>query len=391
MNFSNIKKYMLALMAHCIPRDPHLWVTGKVAGWEYSNTPPMFFDNSKYFFLYLLNHTDEKVYWLSTSEKEIEAMTKMGLPVARYNTAKGLWLTLRAKYFFHHYGTEQIDRILQYGSTQVNFWHGTPLKKIAYDVVPKVEIPLNPLARFLNRKGETYLASTSTYLSENILCKAFDIDASHVLNFGYPRMDVMKLSRSETITFCQKYSENLLPYIERAKGKNVFLYMPTWRDDDPDYFSKANIDLQALDQKMAENNGIFFLKLHPLTQNVDIGKYNNIVQIANDVDIYPFLTFIDYLITDYSSIFFDFLPLDKEIIFIPYDFENYTKNRELYFDFFDFVPGTCYENFDAFIQIIDQIDTMDSSQRRKQIRDLFIQDYYFDAAEKTYKYFKERN
>lgn len=389
---SKIFDYLLAILFHFIPRDKHLWLTGKTNEWGYDNfTPPDFFDNSKYFFLYLVNNTTEKVYWISSSKNEIELLKKYKLPYIKYGTLKYYFYTLRARYFFHHYGINQINPILQANSIQIDLWHGTPLKKIRYDVVPKDSKKMNFMARFLGVGKTEYLSSTSEYLSSNILARAFDISLDQCLNFGYPRNDVMRLSREESLDFCKKYTNELLPYIEIcAKYRKVFLYMPTWRDDDPDYFSKANIDFEKLNAELRLHEYVLFLKLHPLTKFTSVDKYSNILQIKNDVDIYPFLTYTDFLITDYSSIYFDYLLLDKEIIFIPYDYENYVSKRELYFSYESITPGVKYKDFDEFINNFSNIEKLDYSKQRKSVKDLIINTYNFDASKRLYYYFTKK-
>lgn len=381
---------ILSIIFHILPRDNHLWITGKISSWEYANTPPAFFDNSKYFFLYLFNKTNENVYWLSSSEKEIEMMRKMKLPVVKFPSLKGILLVLRAKFSFHHYGPDQIDYTLQRGTVQLDFWHGTPLKKIRYDVVEKPPEKHSFYSDLMKKGGTEYIFSTSKYLSENVLAGAFAVEQDKLLNFGYPRMDILGINQEANLEFCKKYSPELIPYIERAKKyKKVFLYMPTYRDDDPDYFEKAEIDFETMSNKLKEINGIFFLKLHPLTKFSAVKEYDNIIQIGNDVDIYPFLTYTNYLITDYSSIFFDYLPLDKEMIFIPYDYENYVSHRELYFDYDDITPGVKYKSFYEFIENLDKVETLNYRDDRERVKRIMIDNYSFDACEKTYLFMKK--
>ncbi len=381
---------LLSMLFRIVPRNKHLWVTGKISAWEYANTPPAFFDNSKYFFLYLVNNTNEKVYWLSSSEKETRMLKNMNLPVVHFPSLKGICLVLRAKFSFHHYGPDQLDHILQRGSVQLDFWHGTPLKKIRYDVVGKPPDKHNLYLDIMNKGGIEYIFSTSKYLSEKILGGAFAASQDKILNFGYPRMDVMGLDGEDNLIFCKKYSSGLLKYIKMTeKYDKVFIYMPTYRDDDPGYFDKAGINFNKMSKALKKINGIFFLKLHPLTKHSAIQKYSNIVQISNDVDIYPFLVYTDFLITDYSSIFFDYLVLDKEIIFIPYDYENYLSNRELYFDYNEITPGVKYYNFDEFINAFEKIDFLDYSKDRHRIYKMMIENYNFDACEKTYQFIKK--
>ena len=377
---------ILALVFNRIPRNKHLWLTGKVASWDYINDPPAFFDNSKYFFLYMVHQTDEKVYWITSSEKEYELLKSMNLPVIRFQSIKGIYLTLRAKYFFHHYGTDQIDHRLQYGSIQINFWHAMPFKKMRFSIVPRVDCH----KRFLSDSIE-YALSSSEFLTDTVMTEMYALPKKRILDFGFPRQDIFKLDKGECKEFCVKYSRNLLKYIELSeKFESVLLYMPTWRDDDPDYFTKLGIDYKRLSEELKKIGGVLFIKLHPLTRNVKLGDHDNIIQIDNAVDIYPLLRYVNYLITDYSSICYDYLLLDKEMIFIPYDKEKYLSMRGIYFDYDSVTPGVKYYSFDEFISNISNLYLLDYSKERYELKKKFFDDYNYDACERTYQYFKQK-
>ena len=391
MSWNKVFNYIVAVLFRLIPRNKTIWITGQIKEWDYNNAPPAFFDNSKYFFLYLYEKTEERVYWIAASKREIDLLESMHLPVLDYNTLKGKWIIARARYSFSHYGDNNINKLSQLGMLQMNFWHGTPLKKIAYDVEPKAKEKFHSIVKFLDRKGKHFLSSTSEFLSENILQYAFEIDRSQIIDFGYPRTDILRFSKEEIRVFCNKYSRNLLPYIDQIENRKVILYMPTFRDDDYEYFNKANIDFERLNNALVRNNSLFFIKLHPLTNsNINIDRYSNLISIRNDVDIYPFLKYTDYLVTDYSSIFFDYLVLNKEIIFVPYDIEKYTAKRELYFDYKNFVPGVQYDTFDVFINEIDNLENLDYSQKRNELYKLIMNEYKYDACEKTYRFLKRK-
>ncbi|WP_044935240.1 CDP-glycerol glycerophosphotransferase family protein [Pseudobutyrivibrio sp. LB2011] len=389
--FQTIVFNILAILFKPFPRNKHIWVTGKVNGWEYDNNPPMFFDNSKYFFLYLVNNTNETVYWISKSKDEIKKLKEMGLPVLKYPSLKAIYIILRAKFSFHHYGPDQLNFNLQRGMIQLDFWHGTPIKKIRYDVVEKKPEQNNFILRYLKKDGLEYIFSTSDYISEKIFVSAFDTVKERILNFSYPRMDVMGMGKKDIVEFCEKYSKELLRYIDIASQyQRVLLYMPTYRDDDPYYLDKANIDFDLLNKKLCANNAVMFFKLHPLTANINIDSYSNIIKIDNDVDIYPFLKFTDFLITDYSSILFDYLVLDKEIIFIPYDYENYVRSRDLYFDYNSVTPGIKYSSFEDFIKEIDNLESLDYRIQRNELKKMTIENYNFDSCERTYRYIVDK-
>lgn len=378
-----------SLLLKFIPRNKHLWITGRTNTKLGENDAPTFFDNSKYFYLYLVNETNEHVYWITSSDKEYELLKSLRLPVIHYSEKKSIWIILRARYFFHHYGINQISEDLQRGSIQMDFWHGTPLKKIGYDVVSRPENHYTRFQTFLNKGGCEYSSSTSRFLSENILAKAFATTPDKILNFGYPRMDIMGNTKESILEFCKQYSKDLLPYIEICnKFKKIILYMPTWRDYDEYYFKEAQIDYERMSAALKKIDAVFFIKLHPMTKYVDIPDYDNIVQIDNDVDMYPFLTYVDFLVTDYSSIYFDFLVLDREIIFIPYDFEQYVSNRQLYFEYDSITPGIKYKSFNDFIQNLNHITELNYSLERNRVRQKLYDDYQFDACKRTYDYLR---
>jgi len=378
---------VVALIFRPFSRNRHLWVTGKTTSWEYKNSPPAFFDNAKYFYLFLINNTNEKVYWITSSKREYDLLHSMNLPVVMFPSIKGIYLTLRAKYSFHHYGSDQINYILQRGQVQFDFWHGTAIKRMRYDVAGEPPLPTTGYKKFMCKGSAEYIFSTSSYLSKNIIQGAFATTLDKILNFGYPRTDIFGLSDDENIEFCKKYSKELLPYINKCSSfSNVLLYMPTFRDDDPDYFVKANIDFERMSKALKKINGIFFLKLHPLTKITKIREYDNILQISSDVDIYPFLRYTNYLITDYSSIFYDYLLLNKEIIYIPYDFDHYVKSRKLYFKYDDITPGKKYYTFGEFIDDIPNLHKLNFKEERDELSVKFIEDYHFDACSKTYEF-----
>ncbi len=383
--------YFFAAVFHLIPRNENIWLTGKCTEWEYGKTAPMFFDNSKYFFLYLVNNTDVKCYWISNSKEEIQLLKSMNLPAVKFWSLKGLYLSVRAKYFFHHYGTDHIDWRLQRNAIQINLWHGTFLKKIRFDVISKNKKKKNWKDALLGTESAEYLISTSEFLTQKINRRAFDLPKSRILDFGYPRNDILCLNKLQAREFCKLYSKELLIYIDEAeRHKKCFLYMPTYRDDDPEYLLKAGIDFETLNVKLKEMDALFFIKLHPITADMDFGAYSNIMCFGNDIDVYPFLIYTDYLVTDYSSIMIDYLLLDKEIIFIPYDLEKYTSVRQMYFDFEEVTPGKKYYNFNEFISDIKNVDSFDYKEERKRIKDLFIEkDYQYDASERIFRFFRK--
>ena len=114
--------------------------------------------------------------------------------------------------------------------------------------------------------------------------------------------------------------------------------MPTFRDSGRDFLKF--LDLTTFNKFGLINNLLFIFKLHPDTLIKKRESLNNILFYESSKDIYPILPLSDLLITDYSSIYTDYLFLNKPILFFPFDKEEYIKNdRAFQFDYDEFTPG----------------------------------------------------
>ncbi len=117
--------------------------------------------------------------------------------------------------------------------------------------------------------------------------------------------------------------------------------MPTFRESETLFFE--NFDKNDFQKFLAENTLLFCIKLHPkskLNEEFKNIQSENIMLINKDADSYVFLKLADVLITDYSSIYFDYLLLDRPIIFFAYDLKEYLNDsRKMYFDYDEFTPG----------------------------------------------------
>lgn len=140
------------------------------------------------------------------------------------------------------------------------------------------------------------------------------------------------------------------------------------------------LDLDALSRFAVERGIVFVLKLHPFVkQAAGSGPFKNILVCEPTSDIYPLLREMDVLITDYSSIFFDFLLLDRPVVFFPYDLDDYlATDRSMYFDYHEMTPGPkCVSQAD----LLDALSTLRAASgtdtyaaERQRVRTL-VHDY----------------
>lgn len=326
-------------LSFLVPRSKKLWVFGSTFGNRFA-------DNPKYFYLYINQYQKENIkpIWISKNKEVVQLLQTNQYQSYYQYSLKGIWYSLRAKiYIFDNY-SQDINFALSGGATKINLWHGIPLKKIQKDnVFDKVRNPDTKwekvkysLRRMSDEKPSHYVLTTSENLKP-IFSSAFR--TNKVLTCGYPRNDILI---SNNILNLLTYEEEILYQLLQKEKKKIALYMPTFRNSEDKLFDI--IDFKQFHTFLKEREILFCIKVHPKSKLKNklqkIMKYENILILNGDFDPYPFLKRADILVTDYSSIYFDFLLMDKPIIFFDYDRDEYLKNsREMYFDYEEFTPG----------------------------------------------------
>lgn len=227
-------------------------------------------------------------------------------------------------------------------TTYIQTWHGTPLKKLALDMLSLTmegENGIEDYKRKFEQNTSTwdYLLSQNSY-STQIFRRAFAFN-KEVLEIGYPRNDIL-------------FQKNSPEAIERVKqglnlplNKKVILYAPTWRDNEhfghQTYRFSSQIDFSYLKDQLSSEY-IILVKAHYLVgEQIDISKYQGFVfKFDASFDIAELYLLADLLITDYSSVMFDYSILKRPMFFYTYDLEEYKDTlRGFYFDFLAEAPG----------------------------------------------------
>lgn len=210
----------------------------------------------------------------------------------------------------------------------INTWHGTPLKTLGAGMRSGV--------RDIGRNQNQFLMSdyflhpnafTKEKISEDF-CMDELFSGQHVLQ-GYPRNDPFFYSEERKRIIKNKLNLN---------GKKIFVYMPTWRGETINsintetYKQELTILLEILDNALPDDT-VLIVKLHQSLNITSISNsYKNIIPYPELFDIYEILSVSDLLITDYSSIMFDYLYSEKPIILFIYDYKQYNEERGFYID-----------------------------------------------------------
>lgn len=228
------------------------------------------------------------------------------------------------------------------GCTYIQTWHGTPLKKLALDmdsVYMAGETTIEEYKKNFRENSGTwdYLISQNSFSTE-IFRRAFDYK-KEILEIGYPRNDVLfQMNRQNEI---RKLKEKLgLPL-----DKRIILYAPTWRDNEfygnGRYKFNPRIDFSLLKEGLC-GDYVMIVKYHYLVMDqIDWTPYGDFIRSYDmSYDISVLYLVSDLLITDYSSVMFDYSLLNRPMLFYCYDLEEYKNNlRGFYFNLIEEAPG----------------------------------------------------
>lgn len=359
--------YAFYPISYLFPRTDKILVFGSYRG--------AFNDNSKYLFIYANDHLkNRKIVWISTKRSTVQYIRSLGCNAYYVLSITGLWYALRGKYWFVNSYSSDIAFCLAGRAKIVNLWHGVPMKAIEFGItkgdLAKRYVEKNFWDVFFHPapfRRPDYMVSTTDFF-DGIFSHSFRISKEQCMQTGCPRNRMLLLSKEEVDTFIARYeSAETKALVEKIQQyKTVFVYMPTWRDSQRDCFANG-FDLDAFNECLQQQNALALMKPHANTILDKTKDYSNLVFIDGGVDMYCILPFTDVLITDYSSILYDYILMpDKHVILFHYDYEEYVNSREFIFDIQDNIVGRKVYTFNELIRVISTNDyTMDTTARQK--------------------------
>lgn len=353
-------KYFIMYLVMLMPRNYKICVFGAWLGERFA-------DNSKQLFLEAQKYKGLRAVWITKDEKTMREVKRLGFEVYKWGTFKAVCMQLRAKYAVVSNGISDLEHTFLGGAVIIDLWHGIPLKKVCYD--NKYEKDWNsPKQKFRDMLinvplGNMYYVATSKVFVD-IYQSAFRVKKEQVLCLGQPRCDV----------FFEKKKPK--PYFPE---KNIILYCPTHRKEGAERIDISSLfDLKRLEAYLAEYGYYFVVKKHFYHRNEteDFKNYPHIIDVTGfDMDIQRLIMETKAMVTDYSSIYIDYLLLGMPLLFYCYDYEKYlAEDRELYFEYEDVTPGLKAKNFDDLLNELVLFATNGSEyqkEERERVKNLF--------------------
>ena len=346
-------KAAFAVISLLIPANKKLVVFESYHGKQYSDSPRAIYEYMKE------HHPEYKMIW-SVDRASMKYFAQKDVEYVRRFSIRWLLIMTRAKYWVNNVRFPLWIPKPKH-TVYVQTWHGTPLKRLAMDM-DEVHMPGTNTnkykANFLKEASNwDYLVSPNAYSTE-IFKRAFQFD-KEMIESGYPRNDFLHNCNDEETINELKRKFNL------PLDKKLILYAPTWRDNQ--FFKKGKykfnleLDLARMREELGDSY-IVIMRMHYLVaQNMDLTEFDGFAyDFSHLEDIRELYLISDILVTDYSSVFFDYANLRRPMIFFTYDIEDYRDNlRGFYFDFEEKAPGLLTKTTE---ELIAEVKSMESNQ-----------------------------
>ncbi|MDP8907589.1 MAG: CDP-glycerol glycerophosphotransferase family protein [Chloroflexota bacterium] len=345
-----------------------------------------FADNAAYLFLRLSESQDLRCVWISGSRRLVERLRAAGYAAERRFSAAGLRVSLRAGWYVVTAYVSDVNRWTYDGAKVLNLWHGVPLKTIERDIrnSPFAFIHKQRPGSLLesafadDTRPPDALLSTSRFISERCFTSAFAVPVECCIDVGYPRTDHFFEPPEEPPS--RLLIERVDTWRMVRESGFVVGYFPTWRDDDSPFVERSGLSVDRLAEVVAARGGVLLFKPH-FNTSFSRPAGDRIVVLSPDDDLNAYLHLCSALITDYSSVAFDFMLLNRPILYFVPDLDDYRRNRGLYFDPSDMMPGplvfTATELYDAVWRLSPETPP---DPRMPEVRARVWGDYSGDAS-----------
>lgn len=357
-NKNEMNKYLYRHRYIEKPIEENMIMFETFMGKSYADSPKYIYEYlaknypGKYKFVWVLNDPKEKLPYGGIVVKRFSKKYAYYLGVSKYfvfNVRQPLWFRKREEQVF------------------LETWHGTPLKRLAFDQEEVTAASPTYKAQFYRQKQEwDYLIAPNKF-SSDIFKSCFMYDGN-MLETGYPRNDLLSSANRDEIAIQLKQKLGI------PLDKKTILYAPTWRDDEyygkGQYKFKLKLDLDLLKEQLGDEYVVLLRTHHYIADALDTtGLEDFAFNLSKYDDITEVYLISDICITDYSSVFFDFANLKRPLLFYTYDLDKYRDVlRGFYIDMETELPGPLVYTSEEVVDKIKNIDklTADYQQRYEQ-------------------------
>ena len=336
--------------------DSHIWLFSSTDNSHYNY-------NSRYLFEYVKENLPEitPLFVINDSELRNSLSSKYGKQYfIETESIQGIRQALSAGVWFTSAGLPAYGIGLHKKRLIINLWHGVPLKKIAL-LDPNLKKAARIYFKKIFSENYTCILTTSHELIP-LMARSFAVSEDKIKVWGQPRNDGLFQKND-----CREILGQLFP--DLPEYTKTVLYAPTFRDyGQVQLFPFKDFDQEQLEAFLEEKNMLLFIRTHVAEQGSAapyLGKRIRFLGNEQAEDVTGILNIFDCLITDYSSIYIDYLLTDKPMIFLPYDRQQYLDGRGMNFDYDDVTPGPKPETFNDFLNSLSPKEDFWKSERTR--------------------------
>ncbi|MCR5692125.1 MAG: CDP-glycerol glycerophosphotransferase family protein [Eubacterium sp.] len=320
-------------------------------------------DSPKYLYEYLQKTYGDKYRYIWILNGKSQDLKKTGKhKVCKLNSLAYVYYTARCGY--------RIFNVRQAGWCKkrpgVKFletWHGTPLKKLGFDLGDLYTTNQRLKSVFYEQGQEwDYLTSANPFSTETF-ARCFGVPREKIIETGYPRNDILYADNKEEIAREVKRELGI------PEGKRVIMYAPTWRDNQMirrgQYKFSLAMDLDLLQREFGRDSVLLLRAHYYIADMMDFSQYQGFVYNASRYeDVSRLYLASDLCITDYSSVFFDYANLKRPILFFAYDYEAYADEiRGMYLDMEKDLPGPIIKTNQELVEALHHLDQVEEKYR----------------------------
>ena len=337
--------------------------------------------NNEYLFNYLAeNNINDFEYYFYTKDIKVynELNSKYPNKIIYPYTLKAFIVILKAKIIVLTSGYDDLSPFpLLSDKVIINLWHGIPMKNIGYKSTKNVNKYFRLFAKSIN-----YYTVSSNFDKE-IIKEAFEFTDDNIAITGLQTNDYLNKDHSHVL------KEN--DYLNNHK---VILYAPTFRETGMSFLNFSELlPVKELNALLEKHDAYFLYRSHFNTSDEQsLEQFTRIKSASTDIfpTAQPLLFYSDILISDYSGIFFDYLLMDRPIIFYNYDIESYRTHRGLIMNYEENTPGPKVNNQSDLLNAIEEylINPDKDKEFREEIKKKFHKYEDGKACERTYELIK---
>jgi len=368
----NFPLYFVYLASYIIPRNNSKWVFASWEGKAYRGS-------SRYLFEYVSSLSSIETVWVTKNKQLYDDFKDTHLNIKYGYSISGFYTLITAKVIFISHGLYDVVPFFTGGALIVCLGHVTyPMKNMSFkDTFTKLSY-FQKLKGYLRSPYDhikpTYEVVASAYTKRSAIFLQADKknESDRIIPIGLPKSDFI-------INYLRKSKEEIsggapvdnLPNI--SVEDKLILFLPTWREDQSfnifDYGYKPHL----FNDILSDNQAFMLVNFHPFDESVRLNKLSNIgdrvfVSSYSSDDVLRLLCEADVFITDYSSLFSDYLLIDRPIIFCKFAHDKYIKERELCVNYED-LPGKTVSNwFDLGVSLKENLaDDQDQFKEKRKI------------------------